>query len=1049
MASKAIRGITIEIGGDTTKLGKALESVESKSRSLQSELKGVNTLLKLDPTNTTLLAQKQDLLKKAISETKDKLDTLKIAQKQVQEQFEKGEVTEEQYRDLQREIAATEIKLKDLNKELGEFGSVGIQKLAAVSEKLKNTGESITNVGKSIMPASLAAGAALTGVTKAAIDFESAWAGVTKTVDGTPEQLEEIRQGLMDMSQETASSAIDIAAVAEAAGQLGIKTENILEFTKTMVMLGDTTNLSADEAASALAKFANITQMSADNYGRLGAVIVDLGNNFATTEADIVAMATRLASTGEITGLSEAQIMALAAALSSAGIEAEAGGTAMAKLLKKLFTADAEFEKAQEVISATGSSLRELELLESLNTKAFGECAASLRLTKSELSHYMDTVGQMNSYAETAGVSVEEFRKAYAEDAVGALSMFIQGLNDTEQNGKSAVEILQEMGLTEVRLSNAVLAMASSGDLMTSAIETANTAWGENKALSEEAEKRYGTTESKITQLKNTISELCVKLGETLLPIVRQLVDKISELTEKFTNLSPAAQKVTLAITGLVTVLGPLIITLGTLITSIGTIVGFAPKLTTAFAAVKTAFSSTGAIGGALVKAFTAVKTAFTSLGAVLAANPIGIVIIAVTALIAAFVLLWNNCEGFRNFFINLWENIKVAFAAVVQWFSETIPKIGEFFVNLWNSIVNIYTNVAAWFSEHVITPLVNVFNIVIAWIKEHIIAPLAKFYETWILPVINKIVEILKKIVEIIVALFVGLWNLLREKVIDPIVAAFKALATKVAEFFKKLWADIVAIWNKVSSWFNSNVIQPVVNAFKSLWSAITSAAKSAWSAVSNAAKSAWSAIKSAFGSVKSWFSSTFTAAWTAVKGVFSKWGAFFSDLWSQIKNTFSRIGSNIAEAISTSVKAGLNGVISLIEGTINKGVGLINGAIDLINKLPGVSVSKISKLSLPRLARGGIVDSPTVAEIGEDGREAIVPLENNTEWLDVVARKLSERIPFGGGDDAVLSKLDGIYERLARLQIVLDSGTLVGETIDQIDAALADKQLLASRGG
>lgn len=933
MSSKAIRGITIEIGGDTTKLGKALDSVESQSRSLQSELRGVNSLLKLDPTNSTLLAQKQELLKKAISETSEKLKILKDHQDEVRkkwenydevkpkldsvtdeventekqlkkvkerqnealEAFKKGELSEKQYneitqavkdcetklktlrseqaelekqavsgeqfRDYQREIEAIELKLKSLNKELGNFGSVGIQQLDAVSKKLKDTGDKITEAGKKVSGASLVAGAALVGVTKEAIDFESAWAGVTKTVDGTPEQLEDIKQGLLDMSQETASSAEDIAAVAEAAGQLGIQTENILEFTKTMVMLGDTTNLSADEAASALAKFANITQMSANNYGKLGAVIVDLGNNFATTEADIVAMATRLASTGEITGLTEPQIMALAAALSSAGIEAEAGGTAMAKLLKQLFTTNAEFDTASKVIESTGYSLRELEIIQSVNSKAFGEGAASIGLTKQELSHYMDTVGKMNSYASAAGVSIEEFRKAYAEDAVGALSLFIQGLNDTERNGKSAVEILQEMGLTEVRLSNAVLAMASSGDLMTSAIETANTAWSENTALAAEAEKRYSTTESKLTQLKNSIAELCVKLGETLLPLLQGLAEKLKGVVEWFTNLDPPAQKTILTVTAMIAVLGPLITAIGGIISGIGSVIGIVPKLVTGF---------------------NTAKSAFTALSAAFTAHPIGAIITAIGLLVTAFVTLWNNCEGFRNFFISAWTDIKA----------------------------------------------------------------------------------------------MVGTWG----------------------------------------DWF----------------------------------KKAWDSIRNAFSNTGAFFKDTFSSAWRSVKNVFADWGSFFSGLWDKISTTFSKIGTNISNAISSSLKSGINGIISTIEDTLNGAINLINGAIDLINMIPGVSVGKVASLKLPKLARGAVVEVPTVAQIGEDGTEAVVPLEKNTGWLDVVARKLYDRLPGGiGSDPEVLKRLDSIYERLARLQVVLDSGETVGGLIDKIDEALGEKQLLAERGG
>ena len=198
------------------------------------------------------------------------------------------------------------------------------------------------------------------------------------------------------------------------------------------------------------------------------------------------------------------------------------------------------------------------------------------------------------------------------------------------------------------------------------------------------------------------------------------------------------------------------------------------------------------------------------------------------------------------------------------------------------------------------------------------------------------------------------------------------------------------------------------------------------------------------------SFFSGIFSNAWTAIQNVFSNWGSFFGGLWTTIQTKFSEIGTKIAGAISDAVKSGINGVISSIESTINRGVDLINGAIDLINKLPGVSVGKIGRLSFPRLAEGGIVDRSTFAEIGEDGREAVIPLEKNLGWLDQLARQLTERMSMAPGltDGAVLSKLDDIYNRLDRMQIVLDTGTLVGETIEKIDAGLMDRQLLNARG-
>ena len=333
-----------------------------------------------------------------------------------------------------------------------------------------------------------AVGTVYASASKPAIGFESAFAGVRKTVDATEEEFEDIRKVILEMSQsDVTASASEIAAVAEAAGQLGIKKENILDFSKVMIDLGESTNLSSTDAASSLAKFANITKMDPSDYQRLGSVIVGLGNNFATTEADIVSMATRIASTGELTGLSEAQIMGVATALSSVGIEAEAGGSSVSKLLKQFAVADA-------------------------NWRSNG-----------------DQNGKMAEFAKVAGMTTEAFSELYEQDSLKAISAFTKGLNDTERNGRSAIQILEDMDIKEVRLSNAVLALASSDDILTKAAETASTAWEENTALTEEAEKRYSTTESQIDMTKNAVENLGITVGDMTLPVIRDLAQGLNE----------------------------------------------------------------------------------------------------------------------------------------------------------------------------------------------------------------------------------------------------------------------------------------------------------------------------------------------------------------------------------------------------------------------------------------------------------------------------------------------------------------------------------------
>lgn len=519
----------------------------------QGSLRDVNKLLKLNPANTELLSQKYAGLQKAISETEKKLDALKEADKKAKEALNNGEISKEQYDALQREIIDTENKLKSLKDTVGS----GSAKFAEFSAKAGEFGNKMSDAGKKIMPVSAGFAALGFAAGKSAVDFESAFAGVEKTVEGTDKQLASIRQGILDLSKTTSSSAPDIAAVAEAAGQLGIKTPDIMKFTETMVKLGDTTNLSAEEAASALAKFANITGTSADDYDRLGSVIVDLGNNFATTESDIVSMSTRLASSGNLAGLSEPQIMALATAMSSVGIEAEAGGTAMSKLIKQM-----------QVSVETGN-------------------------------------GQMEKFASVAGMTGEQFKAAFQEDAVGALGAFISGLNDTERNGASATAVLEDMGLTEARLSNTILSLASSGDLLTDTLDTATGAWKNNNALNKEAQKRYETTAAKLSQAKAAIVELGVSLGDTLLPMVKSGAEGLKKFADKLSKAGPVTKKLMVGMIGIGAAAGPTLSAIGKVSTGVSALAGWMSKASNA---AKLAAISNSGLGNASKKLFGILK---------------------------------------------------------------------------------------------------------------------------------------------------------------------------------------------------------------------------------------------------------------------------------------------------------------------------------------------------------------------------------------------------------------------------------------------------------
>lgn len=322
---------------------------------------------------------------------------------------------------------------------------------------------------------------ALAGSAKAAIDWESAWAGVTKTVEGSPEQLARLETGLRGMAKELPASHGEIAAVAEAAGQLGIETDSILGFTRTMIDLGETTNLSADTAASSLARLANITQMPQDQFDRLGATVVDLGNKGAATEEEIVTMGLRIAGAGHQIGLSEPEILGFAEALSSLGIHAEMGGSAISRVMVKI----------QKAVDTGGAELEQ--------------------------------------FAAIAGMSSEQFAQMFRRDAAQAIVAFSTGLGKLGDEGISTNEALEKLGFTEIRVTDTLRRLAGSGNLVSKSIETANTAFDENTALSTEAEKRYETTAAQLEMFKNQVVDLAIVIGDRLLPVINGILGPLSD----------------------------------------------------------------------------------------------------------------------------------------------------------------------------------------------------------------------------------------------------------------------------------------------------------------------------------------------------------------------------------------------------------------------------------------------------------------------------------------------------------------------------------------
>ena len=631
MAAGRIKGITIEIGGDSSKLTTALSKVDRSIKETQSNLRDLDGALKLDPGNADLLKDKQRELAIQIDETKKKIET----EKEALDQMKNSDGFDENSRDAQNlktQIDLDTAALKGLEKQAKDSSSVLGQQMKVAGDKIKEVGDKIKGVGDGIadlgstMTTKVTAPivGALGGSVKAAIDWETAFTGVKKTVNATDEEFAQLEQNIKDMATRTASSKEDIAGVMEIAGQLGVSgVDGLTKFTETMINLNDTTNLSAEDAATNLARFMNITGDSYENADKLGSSIVDLGNNFATSESEIVEMATRLASAGTIAGLSSTDILGLAASMSSVGIEAEAGGTAMSQTLQGIAKA----------VDESGPKLEEL--------------------------------------ARVSGMSADQFSETWKTSPIDAVSAFITGLSNMDEESESTIQTLDNLDMAGIRQSGMLQSLALASDQLTGAIETSDTAYEENNALQEEAQKRYDTQAAKLSQLKERFMNVAVEIGEMLMPTLEKLTGFIESLIDQWNALDESEKENILKTVELIAAIGPVLLIIGEVIAGVGTLV----------ATLGTIVSTAPAIGAALA-----------AIGAALT-GPIGIILAIIAALVALGVAIYAN-----------WDKIKAFCADVAEGFgrlkADVVAKWTEIKTNIANKVTEIKTNAVNKFNE-------------------------------------------------------------------------------------------------------------------------------------------------------------------------------------------------------------------------------------------------------------------------------------------------------------------------------------------------------------
>lgn len=454
--------------------------------------------------------------------------------------------------------------------------------MKSFGDKTASIGQSIEKVGGSMTKGiTLPIAGAVGAVTTAAVKWESAFTGVKKTNDEMVDSngkviysYDDLEKGLRDLAKELPTSHEEIAKVAEAAGQLGIKTDKVVGFTKTMIDMGESTNMSADTAATSLARFANITQMSQDKFSNLGSAIVDLGNNLATTESEITEMGLRLAGAGKQIGMTEGDIVGFAAALSSVGIEAEAGGSAFSRLMVQMQLATETgveaFAPLKQAVAEQVVSWESFVHAVNWGGKELTAVSKQMGIPTSELKKMYKEAskasGSLEDFANVTGRTSEEFAQLFKSNPSQALIEFIQGLKDSEKHGISAIKVLDDMGITEVRLRDSLLRAANASDVFEGAVKRGNEAFNENTALAEEAGKRYGTTESQLKILRGQLNDVAITFGGPLVAALnsaisaaKPMIEALANMAEAFASADPKTQEFILKMAALAASAGPVL----------------------------------------------------------------------------------------------------------------------------------------------------------------------------------------------------------------------------------------------------------------------------------------------------------------------------------------------------------------------------------------------------------------------------------------------------------------------------------------------------------
>lgn len=1043
-----IKGITVEIGGDTTGLDKALKSVNTSIRSTQSALKDVNRLLKLDPSNTELLSQKQKLLKDAIAATKEKLDSLKVAQEQAKQQLENGELGQDKYDALQREIVETEEELRRLQQEAATTNTA-LSKIDVAGQKMETIGNSIAGAGKKMMSVTTVIGGVGVAAVKTAADFDSAMSQVAAVSGATGKDFDTLRNKAREMGAKTKFSATEAAEAMNYMAMAGWKTEDMLSGIEGIMNLaaasGEDLATTSDIVTDALTAFG----LSAKDSGHFADILAAASSNANTNVSMMGETFKYCAPIAGALGFSAEDTAEAIGLMANAGIKSSQAGTALRTIMNNL---------AGDV---------------KISGKAIGDVTIATTNADGSMRDLSDILADCRS---AFGNLTESEKAQAAESLVG-------------KNAMSGFLALMNAGEGDI-------------DKLSSAIDNCDGS----------AEKMAMTMQDNLagqfTILKSQLQELAISFGDILMPAIRSIVSKLQGFVDKLNGMDEGTKRTIVTIALLVASIGPLLIIIGTTISKIGVAMQGFVKLANGISKLKIAIQGGTGVLGKLGAALGGISAPVLAVVAVIAVLVAAFVHLWKTnegfrdAIIGTWTRIKDTISGFCQGIVDRLNALGFQFTDIVDvlktvWdgFCQVLAPIFE---GVFNNIANILSTVTG-----VITGILDVFigiftgNWSQAWngVKDI-------FSSIWngISSFFTNILNVIKGVADVVLGWFGTSWN----EVWTNIKTFFEGIWNGIATFFTTIWETlknvvtvgimaigsilsaafdiitlpfrfiwenckgiIISVWDAIKSKVTAvihamaSVISTVMNAIKTVFSTVWNAIKTVVTTVVNAIKSI---VTTVFNSIKN----TATTVWNAIKTavttpvnaikstvttVFNSVKSTVSSIFNGIKSTATSVWNGIKSAITTPIEVAKNKVKSVVDAI----KGFFSGMkISLPHiKLPHFKVTgklSIAPPSVPHLSidwykEGGIMTSPTIFGMngsslmagGEAGAEAILPLAGFYKQLEAM---ISSHL-----NTSAMEKYLAVIADNSSKGIYLEDGTLVGHLLPAIDGELGKSQKLQRR--